>query len=347
MGTVATPAMTAPAVNYTTTPDGFRLAYTVAGEGYPVVVLPSWINHVQDVWAEGLSVANLLRDMSQGYEVIQYDSRGMGLSTRGLPESLSLDDYFIDLDTVLEETVPGRFVLVGFDRPAFLALRYAIRHPERVSALVLIGPPLRAPRAVWEDLARQDWDTFLADHVARGYDGATARRLFEMFRCWASPEDYLLSCRVWHEARIESPQPELRTPTLVLAARGFRPDEQRPVEFTSFLPNARLAYLESGLPYGGPGEAVQIIAPFLARNGIPAAPSRKGSRRDAETAGGLSGREIEVLRLIAEGKSNAGIAAALVISPNTVIRHVSNIFAKTGASNRTEAASFAHREGLA
>jgi DNA-binding CsgD family transcriptional regulator len=61
---------------------------------------------------------------------------------------------------------------------------------------------------------------------------------------------------------------------------------------------------------------------------------------------GLSGREVEVLRLVAAGKSNQQIADELVISMNTVIRHVSNIFSKIGAANRTEAASYAHRHSL-
>lgn len=61
---------------------------------------------------------------------------------------------------------------------------------------------------------------------------------------------------------------------------------------------------------------------------------------------GLSAREVEVLRLVATGKSNAEIAAELVLSLHTVIRHVSNIFAKIGAANRTEAATYAHRQGL-
>jgi DNA-binding NarL/FixJ family response regulator len=60
----------------------------------------------------------------------------------------------------------------------------------------------------------------------------------------------------------------------------------------------------------------------------------------------LSARELEVLRLIAAGRSNAQIAEALVISPNTVGRHVSNIFDKTGAANRAEAAAYALRNGL-
>jgi DNA-binding CsgD family transcriptional regulator/tetratricopeptide (TPR) repeat protein len=61
---------------------------------------------------------------------------------------------------------------------------------------------------------------------------------------------------------------------------------------------------------------------------------------------GLTGREVEVLRLIAAGHSNRAIAQALFISPNTVLHHVSNIFAKTGVANRAEAAAYATRQGL-
>ncbi|MCH8186543.1 MAG: AAA family ATPase [Chloroflexi bacterium] len=61
---------------------------------------------------------------------------------------------------------------------------------------------------------------------------------------------------------------------------------------------------------------------------------------------GLTQREVEVLRLIAAGKSNQEIAEELFISPHTVIRHVSNIFAKTGSTNRADAATYANRHGL-
>ncbi|MSQ06120.1 MAG: response regulator transcription factor [Dehalococcoidia bacterium] len=63
--------------------------------------------------------------------------------------------------------------------------------------------------------------------------------------------------------------------------------------------------------------------------------------------GGLSQREVEVLRLIALGRSNPEIAEGLFISPNTVAHHVTNILNKTGTSNRTEAATYATRHGLA
>jgi DNA-binding NarL/FixJ family response regulator len=61
---------------------------------------------------------------------------------------------------------------------------------------------------------------------------------------------------------------------------------------------------------------------------------------------GLTGREVEVLRLIAAGRSNRAIAEALFISLNTVLRHVSHIFTKTGVANRAEAAAYATRHGL-
>jgi DNA-binding CsgD family transcriptional regulator len=60
----------------------------------------------------------------------------------------------------------------------------------------------------------------------------------------------------------------------------------------------------------------------------------------------LSPREVEVLRLIAAGKSNRDIADALCISLNTVATHVRNILTKTGCANRTEAAAYALRHGL-
>jgi DNA-binding NarL/FixJ family response regulator len=61
----------------------------------------------------------------------------------------------------------------------------------------------------------------------------------------------------------------------------------------------------------------------------------------------LTTRETEVLRLIAIGRSNADIATVLSISLNTVATHVRNILAKTGCANRTEAAAYAMRNGLA
>jgi len=61
---------------------------------------------------------------------------------------------------------------------------------------------------------------------------------------------------------------------------------------------------------------------------------------------GLTTREMEVLRLVAAGRSNRNIAAELFISAKTASVHVSNILAKLGATSRTEAAAIAHQVGL-
>ena len=71
-----------------------------------------------------------------------------------------------------------------------------------------------------------------------------------------------------------------------------------------------------------------------------------GGSVPTDEAHGLTEREIEVLRLVAAGKSNREIAAALVISEHTVARHVQNIFAKLGVSSRTGAGAFAFEHDL-
>jgi len=65
-----------------------------------------------------------------------------------------------------------------------------------------------------------------------------------------------------------------------------------------------------------------------------------------QAPGGLSPREVEVLRLVATGKSNPEIAAELVLSEKTVARHLSNIFTKLGVGSRTSAAAFAYEHHL-
>jgi len=62
---------------------------------------------------------------------------------------------------------------------------------------------------------------------------------------------------------------------------------------------------------------------------------------------GLTPREVEVLRLVAAGKTDLGIAEELFLSTRTVTTHVSNILNKTNAANRAEAAAYASRNGLA
>lgn len=68
--------------------------------------------------------------------------------------------------------------------------------------------------------------------------------------------------------------------------------------------------------------------------------------KPTEPPDGLTEREIEVLRLIAEGLSNTEIAGRLYVAETTVKTHVNRIFAKTGSRDRTQAAAYAHQNGL-
>ena len=71
------------------------------------------------------------------------------------------------------------------------------------------------------------------------------------------------------------------------------------------------------------------------------------NRRPARGAGSLSPREIEVLRLLANGETNGQIAARLGISINTVERHVGNLYRKIDARGRADATAWAIRNGIA
>ena len=89
----------------------------------------------------------------------------------------------------------------------------------------------------------------------------------------------------------------------------------------------------------------QAIAYALASQAAP--PRAKESERGtAPHAGGLTAREVEVLRLIAAGRTNKEIADELVLSLATVERHNSNIYAKIGARGRTDATAYALKHGL-
>jgi DNA-binding NarL/FixJ family response regulator len=66
----------------------------------------------------------------------------------------------------------------------------------------------------------------------------------------------------------------------------------------------------------------------------------------APTPGGLTARELEVLRLVASGRTNRAIASDLVLSEKTVARHVANIFTKLGLSSRAAATAYAYEQGL-
>jgi len=85
---------------------------------------------------------------------------------------------------------------------------------------------------------------------------------------------------------------------------------------------------------------------FAALGAAPAEREAAELLGHTEVPGGLSPREVEVLRLVAAGRSNPEVAAELLLSEKTVARHLSNIFAKIDVGSRTAAAAFAYEHRL-
>ncbi len=111
------------------------------------------------------------------------------------------------------------------------------------------------------------------------------------------------------------------------------------------LKDASITELMQGIRSAAVGES--LISPTIATKVLQRLRATSGSRHDAELIRSeLSARELQVLKLIANGQDNALIAAELHISPKTVKNHISNILMKLQIENRIQAAVYAVRSGL-
>jgi DNA-binding NarL/FixJ family response regulator len=111
------------------------------------------------------------------------------------------------------------------------------------------------------------------------------------------------------------------------------------------LKDASIEQVVAGIRSAAAGES--LISPAIATKLLQRVRATASSRREAELIeSALSEREIQVLKLVANGKDNAGIAAELHISPKTVKNHISNILMKLQIENRIQAAVYAVRSGL-
>ena len=111
------------------------------------------------------------------------------------------------------------------------------------------------------------------------------------------------------------------------------------------LKDASIDELMNGIRSAAAGES--LVSPAIAAKVLQRLRATSSSPREAETIRSeLSDREVQVLKLIANGKDNAMIAAELHISPKTVKNHISNILMKLQIDNRIQAAVYAVRSGL-
>jgi DNA-binding NarL/FixJ family response regulator len=337
--------MEAPPIQYVTTSDGFSIAYGVRGDGPPLVLLPFAMNHIQVGWSGDTWLGRWLNGLSSRFRFVRYDSRGQGMSARNLPASFKFADLEHDLAAVIGRLEVDNIVLMAVGPMGHNAARYAARHPERVRAIFWHLPNTRGDEIPDRDLvwAEHDWHGYLLNVAGRARSASPelhVRSLEQM----STQLDWVALVRAAMKSDISDVLPSLNTPLLLTHPRDFGVEIEMAQRVATLARDARLVVVEGNfLPE--PEQGLTTLQDFLASTRSPGVEARRQS--SATPVQGLSGREVEVLRLLAMGKSNAQIADELVISPNTVNRHVSNIYAKTGAANRAEAASYATRNGLA
>lgn len=348
-------------IRYLRTPDGVRLAWAEAGAGPPFVKAANWLTHLEYEW-ESPVWRHWLRFFTEHFRYVRYDERGCGMTDWKVGD-LSFERWAGDLEAVVEAAdLREPFALLGISQGAATCIAYAVRHPERVSHLILYGGYARGSlrrddperervyRAII-DLARLEWGNdnpaFRQVFTSRFIPGGSDEQLDwynDLCRKTTTPD--IAACLLEARGAVDVTEllGEVRTPTLVLHSRD---DYITPIIeghiLAAGIPGAQFVELDSKnhvLLEHEPawGRFREAVLEFTGLS----APA--GGEDPAFAA--LSPREREVLTLITEGLGNAQIAGRLSISEKTVRNHVSNLFDKLGVWTRAQAIVFARDRGF-
>ena len=243
--------------------DGTRLAYAASGAGPPLVKAANWLSHLDYDW-ESPVWRHWLAELSRRFRLIRYDERGCGLSDWDIGR-FSFDDWVDDLEAVVDAAGLDRFPLLGISQGGPVAIAYAVRHPERVSHLVLLGSfaqgrRKRARTCDELDLAearieivRLGWGRpdpmYRQIFVSRFLPDATQeqwRSFDELQRRSTSPDNAWRFVDEFANIDVTSLAPKLAVPTLIMCSRR-EPDnrfEQSRV-LAALIPKSRLVPLDS------------------------------------------------------------------------------------------------------
>jgi pimeloyl-ACP methyl ester carboxylesterase/DNA-binding CsgD family transcriptional regulator len=350
-----------PILATSTAADGTHIAWTSVGDGPALIHMPGVpFSNVEGEWRIPV-LRRMFTELGEHLRLIQYDGRGTGRSQRDVPD-FSLDAYLLDLDAVVEASGADQVVLLGFYHSATHAVAWAARHPERVRGLILFGGALRG----WDpmqgsgtqallSLIERDWDTFVESvaHAWLGWpEGDEGRLAADWFRTATTPVNARATLQAAYNIDVTADAARVRCPVLVL----HRVDAtvipfDLSAELARALPNGRLEMLPGASASLFFEEGDQVVDRLVQFVEDPAAAhpitATAIGRRQTRGSGALSPREIEVLRLLANGETNGQIAVRLGISINTVERHVANIYRRIDARGRADATAWAIRNGVA
>jgi class 3 adenylate cyclase/pimeloyl-ACP methyl ester carboxylesterase len=255
--------------------DGVQLAYARTGHGPPLVKTGHWMTHLEfdlesPVWR------HFYRELSRDHTFYRYDARGNGLSDREVSE-VTFEHFVGDLETVVDAAGIDRFALLGISQGCAVSIAYAVRHPERVSHLVLLGGFALG----WQKRARNEAERQASEamltlmRLGWGQENPAFRQMFttqfipdaskeqadwfnELQRISSSPIDAVRNVMANGEADVTALLAQVKVPTLVMHARN---DARVPFELgrrmAAGIPGARFVPLESNnhiMLEGEPGQ---------------------------------------------------------------------------------------------
>src|SRR6266567_3288426 len=249
-------------IRYCKASDGVRLAYATVGEGPPLLKSAHFLGHLEYDWELPINRHSLLA-LASAFTLVRYDARGNGLSDWDVGE-ISLDAWVSDMETVADAAGLSRFPLLGLSQGCAVSIAFAVRHPERVSHLILYGG-FAAGRNKRPNLSDAGRERFAAiktlTKLGWGADDPTFRQIFtssiillatreqanafnELQRMSASSECAVRYLETVSELDVRELLAQVRTPTLVMHVRD---DALVPIklgrEIAAGIPGARFVAL--------------------------------------------------------------------------------------------------------
>jgi pimeloyl-ACP methyl ester carboxylesterase len=223
-------------IRFCTAPDGVQLAYSMIGQGPPLMKTGNWMTHLEfdlesPIWR------HLYRDLAKDHTLVRYDARGNGLSDRTVDE-ISFDAYVSDLEAVVDAAGMTRFALLGISQGCAVSIAYAVRRPERVSHLILYGGYALGRNKRARTAAQKEEDAAMLTLMRLGWgkENPAFRQLFtsemipggtkeqadwfnELERISVSPEMAVRYVEATGEIDVTPLLSQVNVPTLVLHAR--------------------------------------------------------------------------------------------------------------------------------
>jgi len=244
-------------IRYCQLPNGCNIAWSSAGDGYPLVRSLGWFTNLELEWDSPVA-SPFWQKLANRFQLIRYDGRGMGLSDRDV-EDFSPDTRLEDLEAVIEASGVQKFALMGMSEGGATAITYAAMYPDRVSHLIIWGSFLVVPNpeeipqfGAIARLMPQYWGSdsaafhqmFTAMFLPEG--NAAQNKLFnEMQRTSATPETAFAFMKSIGDVDVREIASEVNIPALVMHRKG---DLVIPVKYgqrmAAQLPNARMVLLD-------------------------------------------------------------------------------------------------------